>query len=241
MMLKRIVSGCIAALLALSMIGAVEAAHPPRSSNATISVIHGIDGRDLGAAQSLPVDVSVNGACALKNFTFGTITGPITLPAGNYNFAVSLADGKTGCTNAPVITRNGFRLKGGDNVSFIAQLSPRGPRLSSYYNNITRASRMQSRLVIRHSANAPAVDVNGRGVNTTRDHFGIRNVVNGIERTRNVMGGTYAVTITPSGGKTPVLGPANVSIKPSTLTAVYAVGTPANGTFTVLVQEFALR
>ena len=35
-----------------------------------VYVVHGIPGQDLGLEPALPVDVSVNGACALESFAF---------------------------------------------------------------------------------------------------------------------------------------------------------------------------
>ena len=59
---------------------------------AMVSVIHGIPGPD-----GLPVDVSVNGACALEGFMFKEIVGPMAMPAGTYEVAISLADADNPC------------------------------------------------------------------------------------------------------------------------------------------------
>ena len=49
----------------ISFLGAV-----PLASAANVNVVHGIDGRDLGLARALPVDIAVNGTCSLKGVKF---------------------------------------------------------------------------------------------------------------------------------------------------------------------------
>ena len=56
---------------------------PPRGrSVATVYVVHGINGKDLALPEALPVDVQVGDTCALTDFQFRNIAGPISLPAG---------------------------------------------------------------------------------------------------------------------------------------------------------------
>lgn len=72
---------------------------------ADVNVIHGIDGRDPGLAQELPVAISVNGACALKGVTFKQ-SAKVQLGAGDYNVKVFVATGI--CAGTPVIERNTY-------------------------------------------------------------------------------------------------------------------------------------
>ena len=61
---------------------------------ATVYVVHGINGKDLGLEEdALPVDVSLNGDCAIQNFTFRTITDAVRLPVGKYDIRVHLGGG----------------------------------------------------------------------------------------------------------------------------------------------------
>jgi len=43
---------------------------PSNKGMATAYVVHGINGKDLGLAEALPVDVQVGDACALTGFQF---------------------------------------------------------------------------------------------------------------------------------------------------------------------------
>ena len=60
------------------MIGLLASAPASAQADATVFVVHGINGEDLGLPKAAGVDVSVGGGCALTNFTYGTITGRTT-------------------------------------------------------------------------------------------------------------------------------------------------------------------
>jgi hypothetical protein len=89
-MKKNLISLSILAICSLMAIPAA-AQHP-----AGLLAVHGIDGRDLGFDQSLPVDVAIDGACALTDFQYGQTVGPVALPKGTYTIAISLSDGSCG-------------------------------------------------------------------------------------------------------------------------------------------------
>ena len=132
---------------------------------ATATIIHGIDGRDLKLAQSLPVDISVNGACALKGVTYKS-KAITDLPAGTYTIAVSSSDGK--CSLSPLFTKKvtvSARVK---SIALIANLSEKGvPQLSAFNTDLSsvgRSSKKSKKDVyecsgVIHSAYAPAVRV----------------------------------------------------------------------------------
>ena len=69
---------------------------------ARVNVVHGIDGRDLGATRDLPVDIAVNGACSLKGVQF-TQQAVVQLGAGSYRITVHPADGT--CSSTAVIDK----------------------------------------------------------------------------------------------------------------------------------------
>ena len=212
------------------------------ASTATIYVVHGIDGRDLGLAKELPVDIKVNGACALKNVTFGTITGAIKLPTGMYSIAVSLADGGAGCTNPKVVGLNNVKLTSSTNATIVADNSPSGLRLSVFKNDLSRPFLNGSRVVVRHTANAPAVDIMARRTGS-RVVMGtiVKKLTDGKQRSRELIPGKWDIAVIPSGTTTPVFGPVTLSLRSRTVYFAYAVGSPANGTFTVLTQAIPSR
>ena len=64
----------IIALVAL-VVAALPATALAQSSDGTVTVVHGVP--------DLTVDVYVNDALTLGDFEYGTVTDPLTLPAGD--------------------------------------------------------------------------------------------------------------------------------------------------------------
>jgi hypothetical protein len=196
------------------------------------TVVHGVPG--------LTVDVYVNGTLTLEDFEPGTVTDPLELPEGNYDIIIVAANAPT---NPPAIAGSAF-LPAGANVSIVAHLTEAGtPTLSVFVNDVSAIRRLKSRLVVRHVAAAPAVDValyrkfkfwkwSWYKLITT-----IENLVNPNEAQAEVFRGNYAAEIFPAGSGDAVAGPADVKLKKRTLTIVYAVGSLSDGSFTLLVQE----
>ncbi|HEX8027129.1 MAG TPA: DUF4397 domain-containing protein, partial [Vicinamibacterales bacterium] len=92
-------------------------------SPAEVFVVHGIPGQDVaGAPRDLPVDVSVNGACALPNFRYGQVVGPLRLNAGTYRVAVHFPATGT-CASAAVIGPAEVPFAAGENSTLIAHLT----------------------------------------------------------------------------------------------------------------------
>lgn len=229
--MRRIVF-VLLALLALTLLA--PAATQASSGNATIYVVHGIPGKDLGLDPALPVDVSVNGACAITNFTFGTITDGIALPAGDYTLAISLANAKSPCGNAPVIGPVTVPFAAGQRYSVVAHLTASGGITAGVFPFSTIDRRGQSRVVAHHTAAAPAVDIgisrpSGSGAILLED------VTNGVFAPIDVRAGAWKGFIAPANTSTPVF-EAAMTLKPRTTYLVFAVGSLTNGTFTVLMK-----
>jgi hypothetical protein len=198
-----------------------------RSTDALVYVVHGINGTDLGLAESLPVDVSVNGACALPGFTFRTITAGIPLPAGRYDLVVRLP-GSAPCTGAPVIQANGVQLAARGRYTVVAHLDAAGAPTASIFPE-GGGRRGSARLRVRHAAVFTPVDIR---VNQ-RTFF--RGLVNGTGGQESVAPGNYTVDVLPAGTTTPAAS-VPVTLRGETFYNAYAVGTPAKGSFEILLQ-----
>jgi len=197
------------------------------------SVIHGIPGA--------VVDVYVNDGLFLPGFTFGTVTGQVSLQAGNYDIKVYLA-GQDPTSSLPILTL-AAALSEGQNVSVVAHLNGNGaPALTPFFNDdstianergLPPAAVLSSRLFVRHVALAPTVSViaNGKSLFT---------LSNGTEAGADIRTHGYAAWLALPGKKRPVFGP--VSLKPDAgnLLVVYAVGSIQDGSFTVLTQSIPL-
>jgi len=212
-------------LAALAIPGTASAAE----NDGTVYVVHGIPG--------VPVDVYVNDAETLPDFQPATVAGPLTLPAGDYNIKI-LAAGDP-ATGTPVIEKT-VTLPARANVSLVAHLDASGtPVLTAFVNDTAAAPAGEGRLVVRHTAAAPAVDVLANGSPA------FTNVTNGQEGQVNLPAGTISASVVATGTTTPVLiGPADVPVEAGMATIVYAIGAPASGsdpsTLGVVTQQIPL-
>jgi hypothetical protein len=101
----------------------------------------------------------VDGERALDDFAPGTTTDDLALPAGTYSVAVFPADAADG-SGTPVIGPVDLAVPASGNVSAIAHLGADGtPTITPFVNDTAAAADGQGRLVVRHTAAAPAVDV----------------------------------------------------------------------------------
>ena len=213
----------VAGALATSAVVAVPLAAPAAAaqSSGTVTVVHGVPG--------LTVDVYINGKLTLPAFAPDTVTAPISLPAGTYT--IDIREAGAPVTSAPAITGTAT-LPAGRNASIIAHLSASGqPTLSTYVNDTAGVAAGQARVVARHDAAAPAVDVRAGG------KVVIAGLANPNEKALDVPAGTVSADIVLAGRSTSVLGPASLSLPAGTTTAVYAVGSAQGESLRLLTQK----
>ena len=86
----------------------------------------------------------------------------------------------------------------------------------------------QGRLVVRHTAAAPAVDVLAGGTPV------FRNLSNPNQASADLPAGTVSASVAATGTTQPVIGPANVPVVEGQATIVYAVGSLSGGNLGVL-------
>ena len=200
---------------------------------ANVYVIHGIPGADLGAAPKLPVDVSVSGSCALKNFKFGDIVGPISLPAGKITVQISLADRANPCGGTVAIGPANFTLAAGENASIIAYLTPDGkPSARKYTNDASKTVGGRSRITVHHTAAASLVDV------SITPKIQLNQFKNTERFTFEAKKSTVQVSVAPVGSTTAAFGPISLDLEGSTRYLVFAVGSVTHNTFTLLLKTY---
>lgn len=204
--------------------------------NAKLYVGHGINGSDLGLATPLPVDICSGGAELLSNVPFKTITpAPLSLPAGIYRIEVRLAATGT-CTGALAVAAD-VSLGVAENATALAHLTEQGtPTITKFVNDV-RPTNGQSRIVARHAAAAGDVNVLLRKGITTRV---ITNLENPDQEAAAVGAGPWFTAIYPAGSWHPLF-QTNLTLAPNKAYFVYAVGSPAKSSFTVLLQTINLN
>ena len=229
---------------------------------ATLYVGHGIDGRDLGLPQELPVDIClVNGPSALGlTYPVALFTEvpfkafarvDLDLPAGEYSVEVQLAP-SSNCTGTVAIASS-FTLGFGETATAFAHLTEYGTlTLTKYVNDVRPLASGQARVYARHGAAVGNVDVTLKGQ-------GWPVVIQGLENPdqegADLRAGSTRVTISRDRGwwgsssrsnhsGSPLFS-ARLDLAAGTAYFAYAVGVPsadpAKSTFTVLLQALKLN
>jgi hypothetical protein len=217
----RAVVGAVLAAGVACGLGAATAAPAAAADNSTVYVVHGVPG--------LTVDVYVNGKAALTGFKPGQVAGPLSLPAGSYDVAIRKAG--DAATTAPVIDKK-LTLPAGANMSLAAHLSAAGaPTLTAFVNPVGGIADGKARLVVRHTAAAPAVDVLAGG----KPAF--TGLTNPNQQTADLAAGTVSAAVALAGGTEPVIGPADLTLKASQVTVVYAIGSAKDNTLRLVTQS----
>ncbi|HEY0772943.1 MAG TPA: DUF4397 domain-containing protein, partial [Nocardioidaceae bacterium] len=178
----------------------------------------------------LTVDVYANGEELIPDFEPGTLTDPLSLPAGTYDLQV-FADGDTPDSADPAIEANGVQVPAGANATVVAHLDADGnPALTPFVNDTSATAPGESRLTVRHTAAAPAVDVRADG------EVLFPGLTNPNEESGDVPAGTYSADVVLAGTEDVALGPADLDLAEGTSTIVYAWGSAEDGNLDLAVQ-----
>ncbi len=220
--MKRIVALLAALLAAAGLVATTGPVAPAGAqSGARIHLIHGIP--------DTPVDVFANGEVVIPDFQFGdtedlsalagqTLAGLEVRPAGTEDVAIDGGD---------------LALPASGNVTAIAHLDAAGtPTLTVFENDTAPIAAGQGRLVVRHTAAAPAVDVKANG------EVAFSNLSNPNEAKADLPAGTISAEVVPTGASEPVvIGPADLPVTEGSELIVYAVGSLDGGTLQTLTES----
>jgi hypothetical protein len=220
---KKILAGIAAgAVAALGLM--VAPATAATADGAQLSVLHGIP--------DTPVDVYVNGELTIDDFQPGDLAGPLDLPAGSYEVALTAPDATD--ASSPVLGPVSVTLEAGVNYTAVAHLNEGGdPTVTPFVNDTAATAAGEGRLTVRHVAAAPAVDVLAGGSAVIED------LANPDEATLNLPAGTISASVAAAGTTDPVLGPTDVAVEEGALTIVYAWGSLEDENLAVAVQTIS--
>ncbi|MBD8024361.1 DUF4397 domain-containing protein [Microbacterium gallinarum] len=208
----------VGAIAAVSLLAPASAA---TAGNAALSVLHGIP--------DTPVDVYVNGELTLDDFQPGDLAGPLDLPAGDYEVALTAPDATD--ASEPVLGPVTVTLEADTNYTAVAHLDEAGaPTVTPYVNDTSPTAAGEGRLTVRHDAAAPAVDVLAGGTPV------IEGLANPDEASLDLPAGTIEASVAAAGTTDPVIGPAPVEVQEGVLTIVYAWGSLEDDNLDLAVQ-----
>ncbi|MCB0960645.1 MAG: DUF4397 domain-containing protein [Acidimicrobiales bacterium] len=211
-----------AAALAAAAFLATGAPAGAQDGNGTVTVIHAIP--------DTPVDVYVNGDLTLDDFAPGTVTDPLSLPAGDYDLALTAPDAAD--ASSPILEATAT-VEAGGIYTIVAHLSEAGdPTITPFVNDTTKTKAGEGGVVVRHTAAAPTVDI----------LVGGDPVVEGLSNPDSagplyLPAGTISAAVAPAGTTDPVIGPADVPVEEGKVTIVYAWGSLEAENLAVAVQQ----
>ena len=218
--MKRAIALFAVLIAALGLMATGGPAPAGAQSGARIHLIHGIP--------DTPVDVFANGEVVFSNFQFQD-TQDLSALAGQTlsGLQVRLAGTETVAIDAGDVT-----LPASGNVSIIANLDASGnPALNVFTNDTSAIPAGQGRLIVRHTAAAPAVDIRANGAVAFAD------VTNPNEGQADLPAGTISADVVPAGATEPVvIGPADLPITEGSTLIVYAVGSLDAGNLTTITE-----
>jgi Domain of unknown function (DUF4397) len=210
-------SGLLLCTGILAAAGSAQAA-----STAEVSILHGVPGAT--------VDVYANGNALLKSFKPGTLTEPQMLPAGSYDLKVVKAG--DGADGDAVIQADNVKVPAGVNITIVAHLAADGdPTLTPFVNDVSTIPAGEARIIVRHTAAAPAVDVRAGGDPV------FTNLTNPKQESAEVDAGTLKADVVLAETDTVVLGPASVDLAEGTTTIAYAWGSAEDENLKLAVQN----
>lgn len=226
MRIRTLLLGTVVGLAGVMGVTAPAQATTGTHGKAVVSIVH--------AVPKTPVDVYVDHHRLLNDFRPGSIAGPLKLRHGTYTIAITAATAKN--DRHPVIGPVKLTFKAHRNYSVVAHLTAAGAPTATLYTNTThRVGSGKGRLIVRHDAAAPAVDVLANGAPI------IRKLSNPKQAAVVVPARTYSVRVNLAGTSTTAIGPAHVRVKAHADTVVYAWGSAAHHDLMVLVQRIPLR
>jgi hypothetical protein len=206
-----------AAASALALVGPVPVSQAAQTGAVQI----------IQAVPNASVRVAIDGKQVRDDVGVGTILGPYSLSAGKH--AVKFVDtaGKV-AMSVSVTVRPGTS----NDVVLHSPAAVSGKPVVNVYSTPRKPiGPGKARVLVAHTATvAPAdVSVDGKVVFT--------NIANGEFAEADVPAGSHKVELLPTGQKTnPILGPLDVKLAADTVTMVYAVGRPSNGSMKVIAH-----
>ena len=222
--MKRMATvGILAAVITALGAGAALAAQ----AESRLTIIHAIPGEG-----GFPADIYLDGELVVEEMTFGTVTEATTVASGPHEVAI-YPEGADPETEEPALAAD-IDLDEGADATVVAGLTNSGdPTLAVYVNNADPVGAGEARVVLRHQAEAPAVDllVNGEPV--------ALEVSNGDEASAEVEAGPITLSLVPSAEGDESLFQTDVDLSEGSAFLIYGIGSVEGGSFDVAVQQVA--
>ena len=192
-MKKLLAQLAVASALAITAATAVTVGHAAADDDgaglASITLVHGVP--------DLLVDIYVNGGAPIEDVSFTTVA---TVPGEKGKNTVAIRAANAPANSAALLTRS-FYLRQNQSKTVVAHLTSSGsPKLTVYANDQSPLTAGTGRLTVRHTAEAPAVDIVVNNTTTL-----VPGLTNPDQAKADVPADTYLVDVRAAGTSTAVL------------------------------------
>lgn len=210
--------------LLLGPIGSTTASASSANANGQVVVIQ--------AAPGMSVDLSIDGKTLRRAAGLGDVLGPYRLTVGTHQVTFAPTSGEAPVTASLRVRPN----TSSDVVLHFPAAAGGDPVISSYRTPLAPIGPGKARLLLAHTATVAPADVEFDQQTVFRD------IANGEFAEADVPQGSHEVALLPTGAKgaKALLGPLDLTLRPRTVTMVYAVGSPTNGSMEAITHIVAL-
>jgi len=220
-MRNRILAGL--GVVALATVGVAAPATALSGTTADLWVVHAFPGATVDIVLSGAADLTLNDVAP------ETVAPQVDVPAGDYDVEIFTSDGVTSLLGPISVTLNA-------NTSYSAVAHPNADgdlTLTPFVNDLSSIAAGESRVVVRHTAEAPAITVLASGTPL------FTGVTSGQEGIVDVPADTYEILVETTSGGTDAIGPADMTFDAGTATFIHAYGAGLQLPYGVVMFEIA--
>ena len=207
------------AMIVLAAIAAGPAG--AQEATATVTVFHAVPADD-----GFPADVYLNGDLIIDGFVFEAASEAFKVPPGAAQLEV-FAEGADPATDSPAVSDQ-VTLEAGVDYSVVAQLIDGAPVLSVFVNDTSLVQVGQARLTVRQTSGVGDIDVSLDGESL------FEGLQQATDATASLVAGPHDVSFLTTGE---TLAERSLSLDEGSLLVLYAVGSPTDDSFNLLVQR----
>jgi hypothetical protein len=214
--MRRLVIG-----LVVLVIAAIPSPGSAKEKTSTVTIVHGLP--------RFTADIYVNGDLLLSGFEPKDATGPMELPAGDYE--VEIRDTGAPEDSEPALAAE-LTVPGGKNLSVIAHLAEDGsPTVSVFDNDVSPIPAGKSRLLVRHQAQAPPIDVQADGQSL------LSGVASGDQAGKALSAAAHELSVVMAEGGESLTSSTTLDLEEGAAYFVYLIGSSAEETLDLMVQR----
>jgi Domain of unknown function (DUF4397) len=214
--MERLVSGLVLAVLVAS-----PAPGWAQAETSVVTIVHGLPG--------FTADIYVDGELVLSGFKPKESTDPIEMPAGDYEVAIRDAGAPKNSEPALAAT---LTVPPGENLSVVAHLKEEGsPTVSVFDNDVSRIPAGKARLLVRHQAEAPPIDLQADGQAL------LTGVGSGEQAGQALSAATHELAVVGAQGGDSLVSPTSVDLEEGSAYFLYLIGSTEGQTLDLMVQR----